>query len=295
MKEKIGRTKKPCPGCGEVVPYRKVNDICNKCKTCIQEGRARGKAILKARENKKLSVVQVHWLPSIHEINSIYDANGTPVLDNKFSEHLKKTFISLAQAVSEPGGVEAGSTDTELLVAHQERAYGCPEANRTMPPAVLALFQELYACIITAAKNAYANGEERARDYFQSIVAGKVSLSNFAEYMKLNPSEIDSRIIFSPTSKPPYRVAAMLCELGQLDAQGAVVSDERLASIEKAYREKGVAVERRGNQLWSITTLNEAQQSEFTAALAENASGSCSMGCVGETKEGDNREPSSNS
>ena len=59
------------------------------------------------------------------------------------------------------------------------------------------LLQELYTCLVTSNKNAYENGQTWARQQFDRMVHGQISLKDFAEYMKMNPKEITAKVVFS--------------------------------------------------------------------------------------------------
>jgi len=154
------------------------------------------------------------------------------------------------------------------------------------------LLQELYTCLVTSNKNAYENGQTWARQQFDRMVHGQISLKDFAEYMKMNPKEITAKVVFS-SAKQTLRVHACLCRAGQVDARGAVVTPERLADIEKAYREKGVAVERLGDELWATGEIPQEALAEVEAGVrAELISGLPSNFSIG-AKEGGKDESSS--
>ena len=126
MRERSGRTKKPCPGCGKVVPYRKVSEVCNECRKDIREGQSHRKSELAGQRKKELVIVQFpeyeHWLPSLHHASPAYG-------DHKYESHVRTTFLELAKAASEPA---SGEHVGEQLVAGTDRRYGA-DANRTMP------------------------------------------------------------------------------------------------------------------------------------------------------------------
>ena len=287
MRERSGRTKKPCPGCGKVVPYRKVSEVCNECRKDIREGQSHRKSELAGQRKKELVIVQFpeyeHWLPSLHHASPAYG-------DHKYESHVRTTFLELAKAASEPA---SGEHVGEQLVAGTDRRYGA-DANRTMPSVLHPLLQELYTCLVTSNKNAYENGQTWARQQFDRMVHGQISLKDFAEYMKMNPKEITAKVVFS-SAKQTLRVHACLCRAGQVDARGAVVTPERLADIEKAYREKGVAVERLGDELWATGEIPQEALAEVEAGVrAELISGLPSNFSIG-AKEGGKDESSSDS
>jgi len=279
MRERSGRTKKPCPGCGTVVQYRKVTEVCSACAHDIREAQVRRKAELASQKKKELVIVQFpeyeHWLPSLHLASPMYG-------DHKYDKHVKETFIDLAWAVSEPA---SSSHVGVALVPGQEHRYGT-DTNRSMSVAVLPLLQALYTCLVTSNKNAYENGQNWARQQFRHIVSGEIGLNDFAEYMKMNPKEITAKVIFS-VKQPTTRVRALLCKADQVDAQGKMVTKERLGDIEKAYREKGVAVERVGDELWATGEITQDVVADVISGIPSNFS----MG----VKEGGADEPSSDS
>jgi len=118
MRERSGRTKKPCPGCGKVVPYRKVSEVCNECRKDIREGQSHRKSELAGQRKKELVIVQFpeyeHWLPSLHHASPAYG-------DHKYESHVRTTFLELAKAASEPA---SGEHVGEQLVAGTDRRYG---------------------------------------------------------------------------------------------------------------------------------------------------------------------------
>lgn len=287
MRERSGRTKKPCPGCGTIVQYRKVTEVCSACAHDIREAQVRRKAELASQKKKELVIVQFpeyeHWLPALHHASPMYG-------DHKYDKHVRETFLELANAVSEPA---SSSHVGVALVPSQDHHYGT-DTNRTMSAPVLPLFQELYKCIKTATENAFENGQTWARQQFDRMVHGQISLKDFAEYMKMNPKEITAKVVFS-SAKQTLRVRACLCRAGQVDARGAVVTPERLADIEKAYREKGVSVERLGDELWATGEIPQEALAEVEADVrAELISGLPSNFSMG-VKEGGKDERSSDS
>jgi len=60
-------TKKPCPGCGEVVPSRRANQVCGSCSLAISDYR-RLKEIVKRNEEKAgQTLAKEIILPSLPE------------------------------------------------------------------------------------------------------------------------------------------------------------------------------------------------------------------------------------
>lgn len=265
MRERSGRTKKPCPGCGTVVQFRKLTEVCSACAHDIREAQTRRKAELASQKKKELVIVQFpeyeHWLPALHHASPAYG-------DHKYDKHVRETFIELAKAVSEPA---SSSHVGVALVPGQQHRYGT-DTNRSMPVAALPLLQALYTCLVTSNKNAYENGQNWARQQFRHIVSGEIGLNDFAEYMKLNPKEITARVVFSSAKQSTNRIRALLCRADQVDAQGKMVTKERLGDIEKAYREKGVAVERVGDELWATGEIPQDVVADVISGIPDNFS-----------------------
>jgi hypothetical protein len=258
--QRSGRTKKPCPGCGCVVQYRRADEICSKCKRDIKENTER-----RQREEEEqtaarggVAVRALVKFPLFYELPKFPNAYNRQWLSDQKQprDQFQVSFLELAALVGEKAS--SATQVNDVLIPGSSVSYR--ESNGYfLPVAVVNLLRQLHGLVKEMVDAAYASGEEVIRNLFQRVVSGDIEFNRFAERMELDPEEITSRIVFaSAPGAAPARL--LLCEVGQVDAKGQAVTQERLDEIEKLYTGMGVAIERQGNQLW--TKLREEKKEE---------------------------------
>lgn len=172
-------------------------------------------------------------------------------------DELRKCFLALVMAIGERCVTEKKGEHTPAvayLVVPKETSY--ENEAFYFEKDVANQLRELFTCITRSIQEAHEYGKDSIRQAFGQMVRGSTSLERFAETMQMEQQDISARVIFSLANPYPEYTRVLLCEVGQKDAEGAAITEERLKGICQAYRDKGVAVEIIGSQLWAVTTVS---------------------------------------
>ncbi len=181
----MSRTTKPCPGCGEVHPYRPAAEVCGDCEAKFEELRVLKQSIRQAIENGHLVVANLHgawhWQPYITGPNR---------------DDVQKLFLELCEAVSQrtwretsEGHFHYGILDTEgdkrdntLIVPKARNDRKESGDNQCMLPSHAAnILPKLYQAISDLADSCYLEGHQKGRDLLMSLHSGELTMADFED------------------------------------------------------------------------------------------------------------------
>ena len=182
------RTRKPCPGCGQVKRYRPAAEVCAECKEDL--GLARTVHDRRLREasgesgKRAFRVAEPGWA---HSYPYVYCGQG----GSDAGERFRRAFDVLVTALAEPtvlGDVpelidEEGVTHLDRGVerlVEGDRSYDQGELV-LLPEAVGPALRELYAAVQGVAAEALENGCEEGRQLLVGLATGRLSVGDFNE------------------------------------------------------------------------------------------------------------------
>ncbi|HUT91736.1 MAG TPA: hypothetical protein VMY37_19710 [Thermoguttaceae bacterium] len=162
----MARTRKPCPGCGEVYAYRKADEICTNCKHLICAGK-----LLKRQQQRKFG--RQYLLPKAG-CNFPYIRNSERELMRSFQD----AFFAIAVALS----VEPANSQytTEAVIPQSEASYGCSNCVY-LESAMRDSLREIYASVQAIVDGAYRDGKRAGQDFVRGLCDGSVSLAKLNE------------------------------------------------------------------------------------------------------------------
>lgn len=158
----MGRTTKPCPGCGDVNSSRAAAEVCYECKRLMEDGnKYRALTVNPDRELRQV-VTARHHLPYIRHCGDQHRY--------AFQEH----FRDLAVAVS----IKSPESEHTLvrLVEGQDSDY---RGSRSFVAGVPTLMNSLYQEARAIAQAAYDAGRQDGQNFIAGLAAGEMSLERF--------------------------------------------------------------------------------------------------------------------
>ena len=158
----MGRTKKPCPGCGEVDEYRPATEVCGCCKSLMKDGRKFRRQCHQRIGGWVQMPAFWHSLPYIHYAR-------------KPGEEFQKAFFDLVVALA----AEIPSNEwaaTELLPGGHHYSNG---EGVYLLPADLDRLRDLYQAVIDIAESAYQEGVEKGQRFIEGLISGKTTIEKF--------------------------------------------------------------------------------------------------------------------
>lgn len=159
------RTKKPCPGCGEVDIWRKADEVCRECKIKISRFDELEK------ETKKKSEVFVYFGERYHWNKYIHTRGGLE------SSDLMKAFHRLALAASKfslnPPHIKDG-----ILILDKVEGVGI---GRIMDKETAEAFLALHKMIQPLIDSVYESGKRDGHNLLMRLASGDLAPN---EYMQ---------------------------------------------------------------------------------------------------------------
>jgi len=156
----MGRTRKPCPGCGVVDPKRKADQVCSKCNYALQIGRK----FLEEEKEIVTGKLKVYDLPNQRLTQAIQDlvrAVGNSVYQGyEVPKRIAAPLLNLIEAVE----------------IHQE----------TLIRELLEKLVEVY--LKAVGDEVFTWGVRTGLDFLRLLASGQVSLSDLDEFKK-RPSD----------------------------------------------------------------------------------------------------------
>lgn len=175
------RTTQPCPGCGEVYPYRGAKEVCPTCKGKLKffdDLAEEQKRELKAKEIAQVFIPGAsHWLPYIPHGR----IRGSRHHDEgDLASTFQMTFRELALGLSDPMP-NGGPRSSSLSIATKDQADATTSSSgehRAMQPGVARCLRVLYDSTVAIANNAYADGRADGGALLAKLRAGEISTSD---------------------------------------------------------------------------------------------------------------------
>jgi len=156
----MGRTRKPCPGCGEVVEHRRADAVCGYCQRMIEAG----KKYAKQQQRRFGAPYSIPFAP-----------HGFPYVRHCGDGSLRQfrsAFFDLCVAVSvEPA---KATYSNEALVPNEGLGYSHGQVY--LEPANRDALRELYAAVQAIAGESYREGKRDGEAFVQALCSGEVSL-----------------------------------------------------------------------------------------------------------------------
>lgn len=182
----MGFTKKPCPGCGEVFPRRKANEVCHQCRERLDN---HDRMVELVEKDEKTVVLwyslsgMCNWLSA----KTPYDvrerlAQAFDHLVGAFCEKMPKGAHSrFARDDSVNGGFLFPHRDgKDDYVDFYEKGYSYPADPRRVPVQFPKVLAELLEASLEAAETAYRHGfQNGAHEVANDLRRASKSLSRF--------------------------------------------------------------------------------------------------------------------
>jgi hypothetical protein len=173
----MGRTRKPCPGCGKANGlWREAGTVCNECRRILSAYRLRLKA---AQAPKKSGEVRLavptaaHWLP--------YLMHGGEPFGRDARAQFQKAFLDLTTAISTTPIMDRYKVgmgwDAEELIEPKRSDAGIG----TFPVGVVDPLRRLYAAANLLAQIAYRQGHEEGTNLLAQLASGERTVADFNE------------------------------------------------------------------------------------------------------------------
>jgi hypothetical protein len=166
----MGLTKKPCPGCGEIV-QREAEKVCWQCRKMLDEAEA---AQTRQSREKDTEVVMLPWryysLPHIsHAVG-----HGEP----RHGDEIQKAIRGIAELLGKPAGFERGRSVSALVPGQEDYDYDGENTVR-LPKGLRDLIERLYTAIMAATDYAYEEGCRDGNNLIVRLAKGEVSIEKF--------------------------------------------------------------------------------------------------------------------
>lgn len=190
----MSRTRKPCPGCGDVDTRRAASDVCSKCRQKLDEllpallGR-----VDKARTGRELYAHHrtSYWNPQFYGNYSFLHSYGRDL-----QRELLDAFTDLVEVVGERREPERGWTrapfllDARRLRTHTryEPPYGAGVTLYLYPEQRIA-FQRMFAAIEEALASTFAQGKVEGQEVIQQMLTGELSMKDMNEMVVTGEAE----------------------------------------------------------------------------------------------------------
>ncbi len=172
----LGRTKKPCAGCGKLPSQNRYGEhwtvekpLCCDCREAIKNY-DKVKAIAEKRLKGKLKAVVV---PDTHtdRIWSVYDRG-----DQFNRKPFQEAFLKLCHTLGQPW---PKCPDTVMLKGQPTDYH--PENFLAFERETLAALQELFSAVQDVLEYAYAEGRERGASMLQDLIEGSMTAQEINE------------------------------------------------------------------------------------------------------------------
>jgi len=162
----MSRTRKPCPGCGEVHPHRPADKVCWQCERLMEAGR-----LLKKQQRKRYP--RQYRLPR--------RAYGLPYVRN-VGQDSRQTFqqavYDLAIALSETSVEYRHDHADDLLPDGNDRP--CSDSSLVyVESATRDTLYDLYAAVQAMTEEAYKKGKRDGGRFIDRLCRGEVSVDEF--------------------------------------------------------------------------------------------------------------------
>lgn len=166
-------TKKPCPGCKEIKPDRKADEVCYDCQCELRL--AKQAAAAYAETMKEQIVVAFGRAPYWNHYLPI----PTPQTGNReLARDLQKVLHDLALAITNPT-VDVWDRNAPHLLGEDSTPWQSQLYYRYCSPETLKAMQDLRAILDEIVTSAYVAGKEDGRKLLVSLAQGDLTIDQY--------------------------------------------------------------------------------------------------------------------
>jgi len=176
----MARTRKPCPGCGEICQYRPAAEVCGSCKSLIKQGRKCIDEQVAACENQRVLTKLPH------------SARSLPYIRNSTNERreFQNAFYTIVLAVSEPASNEVlrqlpEPYKTPMIVEKCDTGYHGGRECYMIEPTLLDAMQNLWYSSVAMVDGAYRRGVASGEQLIAQLAGGDITIAQFEERYEL--------------------------------------------------------------------------------------------------------------
>ncbi len=181
-------TRKPCPGCGQVVQNRRANQVCTDCKQALS---AWAKHKAKQDQQKDLITIELseypHWSPTFtagashttHEIKSTLQETFWKLLRNLVVDEVDGWRAT--HAAEEPLAVPRGLKDIAYPAIDNDRLFQSGATYWRIPRSSLQLIRTLWDAAARFGEQCYQDGVDHGRNLLLQLGNGELSIGDFSK------------------------------------------------------------------------------------------------------------------
>jgi hypothetical protein len=174
----MSRTKRPCPGCGQVKPWRAASEVCADCKVLLDEGRkARERAATVPRGTElavlpfaphRLGYIPHFWQPFLGERHKSADAV------------IQQAIFDLASMFGEQvEWRDVRRSNQQPLAPVTMDGHGGNNTYWKVPIGLRDILTRLYEAVQAGAKHAYEEGKHDGHSLLIGLATGQTSIEDF--------------------------------------------------------------------------------------------------------------------
>lgn len=179
------RTKKPCPGCGQVDPYRPADKVCSDCHTKLRRSEKTDKELEAAAKQPGLVPVSLPW--AIHAYPYIPDCR-----DRETGREPDREFYTAADVLLRCSGVYAPtvrvfSSQCDPVFPYPKNTWNHQSGSGTVlhiEEPVLAQWRALFNAVVAMVETAHRNGEQEGSNMLARLARNEVSVADFNEWQE---------------------------------------------------------------------------------------------------------------
>jgi hypothetical protein len=178
----MAHTKKPCPGCKEVHPYRGADDLCAGCERLLEDGRKYQADLAKTSPALRHYVYSeaFYGYPGYGEESSRIRRKESA------SDRARKALVALIESLSRTASVNVqcrkwGQDQAPLVIKAMTREMSDWMHVIRMNPEHARLLNELDAAFRDVAHDTYEAGREYGQSLIASLARGESTISDWNE------------------------------------------------------------------------------------------------------------------
>ncbi len=178
----MSRTKKPCPGCGKLDPYRPADKVCSACHAALRRSEKTDRELEAAAKQPGLAPV---WLPwAIHAYPYIRNAR-----DHETGEDFDRDFYRAADTLLRCSGVHAPTLGRgncspvfEYPKNHPESSFDSTVIHIERP--VLDQWRKLHGAVQGIARTAHKIGADEGANMLARMARNEVTVADFNDWQE---------------------------------------------------------------------------------------------------------------
>lgn len=195
----MSRTRKPCPGCGEIDRYRPATEVCESCRELMDAGREFHERLRAEAETGERRAYGVAPVTRDHDWPRIFAGGG---FSNDPARAFARAFSRLVRLIGEEIPTKLVPQDKhDVINGRWEMTHKAERAARRLVPAlaqsdagrgslsecvlllpeVARALSDLYASANAIAVRSQRDGEERGYSILTGLATGRLSVGEFNE------------------------------------------------------------------------------------------------------------------